>query len=87
MAEPNKQKALQVHVPEHLRGAVSANIVRVTTTNQGEVILDFVFAHPQDIQQDGSQVGTLISRVILPLNVARDLHTILNSHLGKVKSE
>lgn len=87
MAEVKKQRAIQVHVPEHLRSAVSANIVRVTTTTQGEVIIDFVFAHPQDIQQDGSQVGTLVSRVILSLNVARDLHTILNSHLGKVKSE
>lgn len=87
MAEPQKSKAIQVHVPEHLSGAVSANVVRVTTTNQGEVILDFVFAHPQDIQQDGGKVGTLVSRVILSLNVARDLHTILNNHLGKVKSE
>lgn len=87
MAEVKKKRSVQVHVPEHLRGAASANIVRITTTNQGEVILDFVFAHPHDVQQDGTQVGTLVSRVILPLNVARDLHTILNSHLGKVKSE
>lgn len=87
MNEPTKTKSIQVNIPEHLRAAVSANIVRVTTTNQGEVIMDFVFSHPQDISEEGSQVGVLVSRIILNKNVAKDLQIILTNHLGKIGKE
>lgn len=88
MDESVKQKSLQVNIPEHLRAPVNANIIRVSTSPRtGEVIIDFVFIHPQDISKDGSQFGTLVSRVVLSLPVAKDLLAILNNHLGKIKSE
>lgn len=88
MDTPTKQKTLQVNIPEHLRAPVSANIIRVSTSSRtGEVIMDFVFVHPQDINKDGGQFGTLVSRVVLSLPVAKDLLAILSSHLGKIKSE
>ena len=74
-------------MPEHSRTPISANIIRVTTTTRGEVIVDFVFAHPKDIDNNGNQLGTLVSRVVIPIPVAKDLQVILASHLGKIKSE
>jgi len=87
MANQNKQPSLQINMPEHSRMPISANIIRVTTTARGEVIVDFVFAHPKDTDSNGNQLGTLVSRVVIPIQVARDLQAILGSHLGKIKSE
>jgi len=87
MADQNKQPSLQVHMPEHSKTPISANIIRVTTTMRREVIVDFVFAHPNDIDINGNPLGTLVSRVVIPIQVAKDLQTILASHLGKIKSE
>ena len=82
-----KQKtAIKVNVPEAHKIGVSSNIVFVTTTSNGEVILDFIFTHPQDKDGD-TQVGTIVSRVVLPIKVAKDLNAVLSSHLGKVRSE
>lgn len=86
MAVIDKPKVIQVNIPEHLRSAVSASLVRVTTTQEG-VIMDFVFAHPNDINDKGEQVGSLVSRLILPVRAARDLQIILSSHLGKIRKE
>lgn len=77
---------LQVNIPEAQKVGVSSNIVFVTTTGNGEVIIDFIFAHPND-KQGNTQFGTLVSRVVLPIRVAKDLNLILGSHLGKSKSE
>ena len=77
---------LKVNIPEHLRAASSANVIRVTTTHYGEVLIDFVFAHPEDKDKDG-RFGTVVSRVAVPMQVAKDLHAILESHLGKIKKE
>ncbi len=88
MADPKIQKSIQVNIPEHLKAATSANIVRVTTTDMGEVILDFVFSHPQDVDVEKAvQIGTLVSRIILNKQVARDLQIILTNHLGKIGKE
>lgn len=87
MANIDRPKSIQVNIPEHLRAAISANILRVTTTTDGEVILDFVFAHPQDFNEKGEQMGSLVSRLILPIKVAKDLQIILSSHLGKIQKE
>ena len=87
MANSISQKSIQVNIPEHLKAATSANVVRVTTTNMGEVILDFVFSHPQDINEKNEQVGILVARVILNKNVAKDLQIILTNHLGKIGKE
>lgn len=77
---------LQVNIPENLRVGAAANVVSVTTTTNGEVIMDFIFVHPQD-KQNNVQRGTLVSRVILPIKIAQDLNLILQSHLGKIKKE
>lgn len=87
MTNQNKQPSLQVNMPEHSRTPISANIIRVATTTRGEVIVDFVFAHPNDIDNNGNQLGSLVSRVVIPIQVAKDLQIILTSHLGKIKSE
>lgn len=86
MAENKTTAPLQINIPEAQKVGTSANIVFVTTTSNGEVILDFVFAHPND-KQNNVQLGTLVSRVVLPVKVAKDLNLILSSHLGKMKSE
>lgn len=83
----NKQlNPLRVEVPAELRVGKSANIIRVTTTGKGEVILDFIFSHPQD-KDENIQLGTLVSRIVLPIEVAKELYMILSSHLGKIKKE
>jgi hypothetical protein len=87
MDEPKKPVSLQVHIPEHLRAAISTNVIRVTTTTQGDVLIDFVFAHPQDIDENGNQAGTLVSRIEMPVQVAKDLEAILESKIGKAKKE
>ena len=88
MPEEIKTSSLQVNIPEHVKTGVGANIVFVTTTSNGEVILDFIFAHPNDKDNAKNlQFVTLVSRVVLPVKVAKDLNLILGSHLGKPKSE
>lgn len=77
---------LQVNVPDTQKVGVSANIVFVTTTSNGEVILDFIFSHPNDKTGNVLQ-GTVVSRIVLPVKVAKDLNIVLSSHLGKPKSE
>lgn len=86
MENKNPKMALKVNVPEVVKTGVSSNIVFVTTTANGEVILDFIFTHPQDKEGD-THVGTIVSRVVLPIKVAKDLNMVLSSHLGKVRSE
>lgn len=77
---------VRVAIPENIRGGVHANLVSVTTTSDGEVILDFVFSHPQD-KKGSMQQGTLVSRVVLSTAVAKKLLPILMAHLGKEKKE
>ena len=87
MDEDNKKAAtLQINIPDSQKVGVSANIIFTTTTANGEVILDFIFAHPND-KKGNVQVGTLVSRVVLPVKVAKDFNMILSAHLGKIKSE
>lgn len=86
MNKEDKQANLQVNVPESQKIGISSNIVLVTTTSNGEVILDFIFMHPQD-KIGETQQGTVVSRVVLPVKVAKDLNMVLSSHLGKAKSE
>ena len=82
----NPGKDLQINIPEQIKIGVSSNIVSVTSTSNGEVILDFIFAHPLDKKDNISQ-GTVVSRIILPAKVAQDLNTVLSSHVGKPKKE
>lgn len=82
--QEQEKTQMQVVIPDKMRVGVHANIVFVTTTTNGEVILDFIFAHPQE-NQDGKQVGTVASRVVLPISVAKALNLILGAHVGRAK--
>lgn len=62
---------LGVHVPNELRGGKYANVVNATVT-PGEVALNFVYANPNDTPQ-----GTLVSRVIVNRNTAREMAELL----------
>lgn len=83
MAEVN---TLKVKANDIVRAGVHANIVWVSTTSNEEVMLDFIFTHPMDKDQDG-QIGTLLSRVVLPVKIAKELMLIMQTHLGKSKKE
>lgn len=74
---------LQVNMSDIVRSGSHANIVSVTTTGNQEVILDFIFVHPNDKNLEGALTGQLVSRVILPLNVAKEFRLVLDSHMGK----
>lgn len=87
MENDQKEINVQVNIPEHLKGGSYSNIVSVTTTGAGEVIIDFVFAHPRDKTNDGKQLGTLVSRVIMPVDLAKGLKLNLESHLDKHRKE
>lgn len=82
----DKVVPLTVFVPEHLRAGNYANLVGITTTGDGELMLDFVFSHPQDAKGNVKR-GSLVSRVILPEQVARRMLNILHAHLGKTIKE
>ena len=82
MAEASVTHTLKVNIPQGAQVAVSSNIVQVTTTSNGEVILDFIFKHPHE-----GDNATLVSRVVLPIEVGKALSFILLSHFGKPKSE
>lgn len=82
MAKQEEQVKINVHVPEPQKVGVHANMVLLTTTGNGEAILDFIFSHPNDKSGDVQQ-GTLVSRIVLPLKVAKDLNFILSAQVGK----
>ncbi len=75
---------VRVTVPESVKNGVYANLVNINTTSEGEVIFDFVFTHPQEVSENIRQ-GSIVSRVILPLSVAKRVSTILMAHLGRPK--
>lgn len=83
--EIKKPIALEVVIPDNLRAAVHANIVQVTTTINDEVMLDFVFSHPQE-KKGGNNIGFVVSRIVLPIKVAKQLSMILGAHLGSSKN-
>lgn len=62
---------LGVHVPNELRAGKYANVVNATVT-PGEVALNFVYANPNDTPQ-----GTLVSRVIVNRDTAREMAELL----------
>ncbi|MDO8269978.1 MAG: hypothetical protein Q7T54_04900 [Candidatus Levybacteria bacterium] len=78
---------IKVKVADQVRPPLFANVVNITTTSEGDVFLDFVSVHPSEKDQDGSSLGTLVSRIVLQKNVAKDLQLILNAHLGQPKKE
>lgn len=74
---------LKVKSSDQNRLSLHANLVSITTTSNQEVMLDFIFVHPNDKDDKGIPFGNLVSRVILPLNVAKEFRLILDTHMGK----
>ena len=80
------QPILEVNIPEHIRNGVYSNICSVTTTSSGEVIIDFVYTHPND-KKGNTQTGVVVSRVIMNSDMGKALKLLLESQLGKNKKE
>ena len=74
---------LTVKASDEIRRGYHANIVSVTSTSNQEVMFDFVNVHPNDKDEKGNQIGILVSRVTIPLNIARELRLILEAQMGK----
>lgn len=87
MADQKVQKALpiplQVNLNDQVKNGVYANLVSITTTSNNEVMMDFIFRHPMDLNEKNQPVGNLVSRVIIPLNTAKEIKLILESQTGK----
>ena len=81
MAEASVTHTLKVNIPQGAQVAVSSNIVQVTTTSNGEVILDFIFKHPHE-----GDNATLVSRVVLPIEVGKALSFFFGENLIDVPS-
>lgn len=78
---------LVVKANDEIRRGSHANIVSVTSTSNQEVMFDFINVHPNDKDDKGNQVGILVTRVTIPLNIAKELRLILDAHMGKNKKE
>ncbi len=85
--EPKKEINIQVNDPKNLRAGSYSNVFSVTTTTAKEVIIDFVFTHVNDKSDDEKQLGTLVSRVVMPVDLAIGLKLALESQLGKHRKE
>lgn len=80
-------KRLQINANEQIRAGAYSNLVSVTVTSNREVMFDFIFVHPNDKGQSGEDLGQLVSRVIMPLDVAKSMKLIMDSQLGKLQKE
>jgi uncharacterized protein YwlG (UPF0340 family) len=86
--EKKKEEQIQLNitVPDAQKAGIHANVAFLTVTSNGEAMIDFIFSHPNDKIGDIQQ-GTLVSRVVLPVKVAKDLNFILSAQLGKTIKE
>ncbi|MBI2594500.1 DUF3467 domain-containing protein [Candidatus Curtissbacteria bacterium] len=78
---------LLINTNDQVRTGVYSNLVTVTVSSNGEVMFDFIFSHPNDTGKQGEALGQLVSRVILPLEVAKSMKLVMDSQLGKPKKE
>lgn len=73
-SQENKQVVspkLSVYIPNEIRAGKYANVVNASVTS-GEVALNFIYATPNDTPQ-----GTLVSRVIINRETAREMAELL----------
>jgi hypothetical protein len=70
---------MEVEIPLSLKGGVYANTITVTSTNS-EITLNFIYVNPND-----KPVGTLVSRVIVPIDFVNNLATIMTSLKRQIK--
>jgi hypothetical protein len=81
--KPPRKANLIVKASDEIRRGLHANIVSVTSTSNQEVMFDFVNIHPNDKDEKGNQIGILVSRVTIPLNIAKELRLIMEAQMGK----
>jgi hypothetical protein len=83
--DPKSTKKLHLIVKanDEIRAGAHANLVSVTSTSNHEVIFDFINFHPNDRDEKGNQLGILVSRITIPLNIAKELRVILDAQMGK----
>lgn len=65
-------ETIKVLIPEHLRAGIYSNIANIQVS-KNEVILDFIFAKPEE--------ATLVSRVVLSIEHAKSLEKVLTNVL------
>ncbi len=64
---------IEVQIPEGLRGGAYANLTNVSVT-KNELVLNFIFVNDHDTPN-----GTLVSRVIVTREHAKDLVRLLGN--------
>lgn len=77
------QPDIDINVPEQIKIGVYSNLVNITITSNQEAMFDFAYFHPNDKDSNGKPIATLVSRVILPLTVAKAMKLVMDSQLGK----
>lgn len=87
MAEKPQGIKVSINIPEPIKGGSYANLFNITTTAGREVIIDFVFFHPNDRDKEGNLTGTVVSRVVMSADSGIALKMLLESQLGKNKKE
>lgn len=70
---------ISVEVPDNLKAGAYANTVNIAITSNDETIFDFIFVHPT------LKTAVVVSRVVIPLKVAKSLNMIMQTQLGKAK--
>jgi len=70
---------IKVDVPDNLKAGAYANTVNIAITSNDETIFDFIFIHPT------LKTAIVVSRIIIPLKVAKNLNMIMQAQLGKAK--
>lgn len=83
--EKSVQTAIAINVPDQIKTGVYSNLVNITITSNQEVMFDFAYIHPSDKNAEGRLNGQVVSRVILPLTVARAMKLVMDSQMGKPK--
>ena len=83
--EKSVQTAIIINVPDHIKIGVYSNLVNITITSNQEVMFDFAYVHPSDKDTAGKPTGQVVSRVILPLTIARAMKLVMDSQMGKPK--
>jgi len=87
MANEPAKINISINIPESEKGGKYSNLFNVTTTSGKEVIIDFVFINPNDRDQNQSQTGTVVSRIVMSADSANALKMLLESQIGKIKKE
>ena len=83
MENKAENKSAQIFVnPSTVLGSAFAQIVFVSVTSDSTVTLDFIYKHPKDPNE-----GQVVTRVTLPVAVAKDLSDVINKTILKSENK